>query len=264
MHRAKFMIVVGALLVFGRTEATAQGTAAGQASQMWQAWNERGYFNFNIAFETTSGTLSDSVTFPIYDENGTKSVQQNVDSGSLIDFSVGSRVWRNVSAGIGYHRGSNTSEASATASVPHPLVFTSNRATAASASDLQRVESAFHIQFGYMFVFSEVLTVHATIGPSFFNLDQDVLADLTFSDPPPHNVVTATPVIQERSDSATGINIGVDATYQLYDGGDYKAGAGVFLRYAGASARIRVLEGGNEVDSDVGGIQIGFGARVRF
>jgi hypothetical protein len=263
MHRVNLMIMVGALIVFGGTQAAAQGTAAGQASQL-QAWTERGYFNFNIAFETTSGTLTDSVTFSLYNENGTKSVQQNVDSGSLIDFSVGTRVWRNVSAGIGYHRGSNTSEASATASVPHPLVFNANRVTATSASDLDRTESAFHLYFGYMFVFSDVLTVHATAGPSFFNLNQDVLADLAFSDPPPHTTVTATPVIIERSDSPTGVNVGVDVAYQLYDGVDYKVGAGMFLRYAGASARIRVLEGGNEVDSDVGGLQIGFGARVRF
>jgi hypothetical protein len=36
----------------------------------------------------------------------------------------------------------------------------------------------------------------------------------------------------------------------------------MFLRYSAATARIRILE--NEVDSDLGGLQIGFGARLRF
>lgn len=230
---------------------------------MWQAWLDRGYFNFNVGFETTSGTLNDAVTFALYDETGTKTVEQNVDSGSLIDFSVGTRVWQNVSVGIGYHRGANSSEAAATASVPHPIVFNANRPAAVSAADLSRTESAFHLQVGYMIPLTDLVSVHVTVGPSFFRLKQDVLSDIAFTEQSfPFTSVNSTPVVTERSDSVTGVNIGVDVAYQLYDGGDYKVGGGVFLRYAGASARIPVIQ--NEVDSDVGGLQIGFGARVRF
>jgi hypothetical protein len=225
-------------------------------------WIDRGYFNFNVGFETTSGTLNDSSTFRLYDENGTKTVEQNVDSGSLIDFSVGGRVWRNVSVGIGYHRGANSSEAAGTASVPHPLVFGRNRTTSFAAGDLSRTEQAFHIQLGYMLPLSEELSVHLTFGPSFFRLKQDVLADATFNEAAPFNSVTANGVVAERTDSVTGLNAGVDVAYKLWESDAYKLGAGVFLRYAGASARIPVIE--NEVDTDVGGLQFGFGLRVRF
>ena len=37
----------------------------------------------------------------------------------------------------------------------------------------------------------------------------------------------------------------------------------MFLRYAGATAGVPML-GTTEIDSDLGGLQIGFGARVRF
>ena len=63
-------------------------------------------------------------------------------------------------------------------------------------------------------------------------------------------------------ESERSVITGVDITYQFYNSGDYKIGGGAFLRYAGASARIPVME--NEVDTDVGGLQIGFGARIRF
>ena len=262
MHRTRWAILLVALIAMSVRAAAAQGAAPAQTTQTID-WLDRGYFNLNIGFETTSGELNDSVTFPLYGETGTKSVTQNVDSGSLFDFSVGARVWRNVSVGIGYHRGSNDSEASATASVPNPAVFGANRAVAVSAGDLQRVEQAFHIQFGYMIPLSDVLSVHVTAGPSFFSLKQDVLSDLTFTETgPPFTTVNTTPVITERSDSPVGINAGVDITYQFYNSGDYKIGGGAFLRYAGASARIPVME--NEVDTDVGGLQIGFGARIRF
>jgi hypothetical protein len=203
------------------------------------------------------------VTFRLYDESGTKSVEQNVDSGSLVDFSVGGRVWRNVSVGIGYHRGANTSEASATASVPHPLVFASNRAVATAAGDLQRVEQGIHIQIGYMIPITDTISVHVMGGPSFFRLAQDVLSDVTFTEAGfPFTTVNGTPVISERNDSAVGVNLGADVSYRFYDSDAYTIGAGMFIRYAAASARITIME--NEVDSDVGGMQLGFGLRVRF
>jgi hypothetical protein len=237
-------------------------TAAPASAQVGTAWIDRGYFNFNLGFESTSGTLNDSATFRLYDETGTKTIEQNVDSGSLVDFSVGARVWRNVSAGIGYHRGGNTSEAAGTLSVPHPVLFNANRVAAVSAGELDRTEQAFHIQLGYMIPLSEELSVHVTIGPSFFSLKQDVLTDVTYTEQAPFNSVSTTPVTTERSDSAVGMNAGVDVTYKFYDTDAYRIGAGAFLRYAGASARITVIE--NDVDSDVGGLQFGVGARIRF
>lgn len=263
MYRKSVLVLVGAWLALSAHEAFAQAASAGQGGSGWQPWTDRGYFNFNLGFETTSGVLADSASFTVYEETGVKTTEQNVDSGSLVDFSIGSRVWRNVSAGIGYHRGANSSEAAATASVPHPVFFNSNRAAAVAASDLSRIEQAFHLQVGYMLPLSDVLSVHVTLGPSFFRLKQEVLNDVTFTETAfPYTSINATAATIERKDSVVGLNAGVDVTYQFYDSGDYKIGGGVFLRYAGASATIPVIQ--NEVDTDVGGLQIGFGARVRF
>jgi hypothetical protein len=236
--------------------------ASHASAQVGQPWTDRGYFNLNVGFETSSGTLSDAAAFAIYDEVGNKRVDQNVDSGALFDFSVGSRVWRNVSVGIGYHRGANSSEASATATVPSPAVFGSPRAAAVAAGDLERRVRAFHIQVGYMFPLTEEISVHVTVGPSFFNLSQQVIGDLSFTETSPFTTVNAAPVIEERSDSGAGINIGADVSYKLWENDAYKVGGGMFLRYSAATARIRILQ--NDVDSDLGGLQIGFGARVRF
>jgi hypothetical protein len=237
-------------------------TAAPASAQVGAAWIDRGYFNVNLGFETTSGTLNDATTFGIYDETGTRSIEQNVDSGSFFDFSVGGRVWRNVSVGIGYHRGGNSSEASGTVRVPHPLIFNAPREAAVASGDLDRTEQAFHIQLGYMIPVDDQISVHVTFGPSFFRLKQDVLADVTFTEQAPFNTVSVTGVVAERSDSVVGLNAGVDVSYIISESDAYRLGAGAFLRYAGASARITVIE--NEVDTDVGGLQFGLGLRVRF
>jgi hypothetical protein len=238
-------------------------SAAPASAQVGASWLDRGYFNFNVGFETSSGTLNDATTFRLYDEDGTRTVEQNVDSGSFFDFSVGSRVWQNVSVGIGYHRGANSSEATAAVRVPHPLIFNRPREATVSASGLSRTEQAFHIQVGYMIPLNEELSVHVTAGPSFFRLKQEVLSDIAFTEVgPSFATVNGSGVTAERSDSVVGVNAGVDVSYKFWESDAYKLGGGVFLRYAGASARIPVIE--NEVDTDVGGLQFGFGLRVRF
>jgi hypothetical protein len=232
------------------------------AAQTVREWTDRGYANVNIGFESGSGELNDAATFRLYDEDGSLSVAQAVDSGALFDFSVGARVWRNASVGIGFHTGTTHSEAAVQASVPDPLVFGRPRPVATSVGDLKRNERAFHLQFGYMLPLSDRISVHVMGGPSFFTLNQDVVEALDVSET---GGFSATPVVARRSDSPVGGNIGADVAYQFYERNNVKVGGGMFLRWTGASAEIEVLrDTGHILDSDVGGLQIGFGGRVRF
>jgi hypothetical protein len=254
MHRKALTIFVVALIVASAREASAQPV---------QNWTDRGYFNLNLGFESTSGTLNDAVTFSVYGENGTKDVLSAIDSGGFFDFSVGGRVWRNVSVGIGFHREASTGQASVSASVPSPIFTNSNRSAAFTVDDLGRSERAIHLQFGYMLPINEKVTVHVFAGPSFFRLTQDVVADVTFTEQPPFTSITAAPVIAERAESSTGGHIGGDVSYIFYDTGALKVGGGGFLRYSGTTIGVPML-GTAAIESKVGGLQIGFGARLRF
>jgi hypothetical protein len=68
--------------------------------------------------------------------------------------------------------------------------------------------------------------------------------------------------VAKREESPVGGHIGADVTYKFYESGRMKIGAGAFLRFAGASADIQVLD--NVVSTDLGGVQLGFGLRTRF
>jgi hypothetical protein len=233
------------------------------AAQVGQDWTDRGFVNLNVAFETTSGALDGGRTFRLYDENGTTNVRQDVDSGPLFDFSVGVRVWRNATVGIAYHHESTTGQGTAEASVPNPAFTDRLRPVSLNVTDLGRSEQALHLQFGYMIPVMEQLSVHVFLGPSFFSLSQDVITDLTFQETSfPFTTVNATASAEEVSEGAVGFHVGADVTYQFYETTNLKLGAGAFLRYAGATVDIPVLD--NTVGSDVGGIQVGFGARLRF
>jgi hypothetical protein len=253
MHRKALTVAVLLVLAGSVREASAQ---------YGDPWIERGYFNLNIAFGGSSGSFVDARTFRLYDDDGSLTVDTSFDSGAMFDFAVGARVWRNVSLGIGFHTGGSSGDGVVVASVPHPTEF-SHRPVALNVPDLDRSERAFHLQLGYMLPLNEEISVHVTIGPSFFSVHQDVVSDVTFTEiGPPFTSVNAAPVITERSDSPVGFNIGVDATYKLYETPTMKLGAGMFLRYAGSTANFQVLD--NTVETDVGGVQIGFGGRLRF
>ena len=255
MVRKVLTVSVCVLIIASAREASAQAI---------KQWIDRGYANVNIGFESSSDTLADSTTFVVYDDTGAKSVSAEVDSGSLFDFSVGARVWRNASVGIGFHVGSVSNEGSATISVPSPIAFTlPSRTATVPVSDLERRERAFHIQFGYMLPINEKLDVHILGGPSFFRLTQDVISDVTFTEVgSPFTAVNASAVIAERKRSVTGGHIGADVTYKLHDTNGVAVGVGGFVRYAGAKADVQVINA--NVDTDVGGVQVGFGLRVRF
>jgi hypothetical protein len=62
----------------------------------------------------------------------------------------------------------------------------------------------------------------------------------------------------------TGFNAGIDATYILWSNDSVRLGAGGFLRFTQASTDVQMLDAGSAQPTDVGGLQFGFGGRIRF
>jgi hypothetical protein len=246
-------------------------TSRDAAAQVGQSWTDRGYLNLNVGFDSVSDELADATTFSIYDESGTASISQPIDAGwgPMFDISGGARVWQNVSVGLGYHQVSSHSDATVEGSVPHPLFFNRNRPIALSVNDLSRTERAIHLQVGYMLILSDRVNVHFTLGPSFFKLRQETITDIAITEGAGNNSVNAVATVAERSDSPIGFNMGADVGYNVYESGSMKVGVGMFLRYAGATADVELVRfsgqpQGNIVDSGLGGLQVGFGGRLRF
>ena len=134
MHRKAFTLAVCLFLAASARDAAAQVPVG-------EPWTDRGYFNFNIGFDTGSSTLSDSRIYRLpndaeFPEDGSLSFETAVDSGAMIDFAVGSRVWRNVSVGLGYHRGSNGNGGTVFASIPHPVNFNQHRNVTVPTDDV--------------------------------------------------------------------------------------------------------------------------------
>lgn len=239
-------------------------TSASPASaQVGSAWTERAYATLNWAYESGSTDLIGSTEIPLYDEIGRFDTNAKANNGPMFDFSGGARVWRNFSVGIAFHRVVSKTDVQLTGSIPHPLFFNRPRTVDQQLPGFERHEHAVHLQFGYMFPVNEKVDVHVYAGPSFFNVSQDRLVSVAVGESGfPFGSVVTQPVVQRHKDSPTGGHFGADVSYRLWTFNQIKLGAGGFFRFAKASTTFEMLD--TDIDSDVGGAQVGFGLRVRF
>ncbi|MEW6319911.1 MAG: outer membrane beta-barrel protein [Acidobacteriota bacterium] len=223
----------------------------------------RGFIGVNGGYQPTSGDFNDNIERTRFDETERISITHGVDSGALIDFSAGYFVMERVSVGIGVHRMSSSSTAAVGGSVPHPIFFSRPRSFAVAADGLDRTELGVHLSVGYSLPVMDKLDVRIFAGPTAFRLTQDVVGEVTVSEAgAPFSSVNAAATGVERKRTAWGGHIGADISYLFVEGDAASMGAGLFLRYAGASTDVDLIN--RAVSTDVGGFQVGAGLRVRF
>jgi hypothetical protein len=237
--------------------------AAAHAEAQSLTWQDRAFVNINFGYQAGSSEFDDSGTFPLYLETGTFSRRYDIESGALFDLSGGVRVWRNLAIVLGWSRFTDGDETPISAEVPHPLFFDLPRSVTASTGRLENSQSAIHVHALWMFPMAENFDLAVFAGPTFFNVKQDIasVGAGSFSEvgPPFTSVNVSNVTVTEREDSTAGFTIGADAAYMFTP----MFGAGLFMRYSGGSVDIP-RAGGGTAEIDVGGFQLGVGARVRF
>jgi hypothetical protein len=234
--------------------------AASLASAQGPAPYEFGYAHLNLGVQASTHDLEQDSGFPIYDETATIQTRGSGGGGVLFDIGGGVRVWQRLYAGASFTSGSNTEDADVTASVPHPFFFDQFRNVTGTAPNLKHSENALHLQAMWRMPITTKFDVSFGAGPTFFWVNQDLVSGITVEEiGNPTTGVNLTDISVERaSDSTVGYNLQADGTYLLTE----RFGVGGFLRFTGGSVSVEV--GGNRVDLDAGGFQIGVGGRVRF
>lgn len=252
MQRTMRAALIAAVLVGASLPAYAQ-----------TPWEDRVFVNLSFGVDTGSEEISRSSTFTVYNEQGSIETTGTFGSFGIFDFAVGARVINNFAIGLAYHAGDTTGSGTYSASVPHPLFFDRPRTVTGSFDDAKRDEHATHLMFGYVLPLGEKYDVMVYVGPSWFHVSQQLVTNVTFTEVgPPYTDITVLPAIETVKKGATGYNVGVDGSYFLYTTDSYRIGVGGFLRFTGATADLDVT--GGTVSTDLGGTQLGFGARLRF
>jgi hypothetical protein len=255
MRKLAGFLMLG-LLAIGSREAAAQGQGIGATS------DDRVFITVGFGVESGSSDMTDTLNLTVYEEPATVTTSTSWASGSFFEGSVAVRAYRNFTVGVAYHQETNTTDTDITGVVPHPIFFNRPRNVSATESGLYRRENAAHLTFGWIVPIDDKLDVHVTAGPSFFRLRQDVVSSVRAAETADLNNPVVQATVTEQRKSVTGFNVGADVSYILWQNDDMRIGAGGFLRYTSAEADVLMLA--NEVSTKVGGMQFGFGGRIRF
>jgi hypothetical protein len=247
--------VVALLIVCGVCLVTSRPALAQTAP-----WSDRGYINVGWGVESGSSAMTDSRTSTIYEETATINSAATFTSGSLFDVGVGMRVWRNMTLGVGYHQEQNDTDGQLTGSIPSPLFFNRPRTLNETITGLNRKEQATHVMIGWVMPFGAKFDVLLSGGPSFFRIEQDAVSNVAIGEGA--SSFTTQPTITTSKKSQTGFNVGADATYILWQNDSVRLGAGGFVRFSKAEVNMPMIS--TEQPTEAGGMQFGFGARLRF
>ncbi len=214
----------------------------------------------NGGFQAGDHDITRSTAFPLYDEEGTIDITQTgIGGGGFFDFGANYRVRNQLGAGIAFTFNSSEGDGTVNGSIPHPLFFESFRTLTASANNLEHKERGVHLQASWHIPFTEAVDFTVSAGPSFFNISQDFIRRVTFSETPPFDTVTVDEVeLLSLRKNAVGFNIGVDASYTITP----MIGVGVLARYTRAETDFD-LNDNDSASVKAGGFQIGAGVRVK-
>jgi len=231
------------------------------ASPLWaQTWPERVHVSINAAFQPTANDFTDHFEFESQLETGSTDVDYRVRSGFVFDGGVGFRLWKHLGVGVAVSALSRENTASTTSSFPHPLFFERPRAVTGEATALARKETAAHIQAMYLWNAGGSVRIVFSGGPSFFNVEQDLVSEVTIDESYPFDEATfAEARTMREKGSAPAFNVGADVLWMLRP----TVGVGGLVRVSRATIDLDA-PGGGTISVDAGGVYAGGGIRFLF
>ena len=207
----------------------------------------------------TTRTLSQDFSLTKNLEKAPIGADIDLPSSPLFDVGASVRLVKGLAVGIAYSSLSHTVGGTVDAQIPHPFYYSKLRDIGGNISGLNETEKAVHVAVFYFIPLGR-LDLGVFGGPSRFDVKQDLITDVTYTELYPFDTATfASAPTTSVTRTAMGYNLGADVTWRL----SRVVGVGGLIRFATASTKLEVAPG-NEVTTDVGGLQTGVGLRLIF
>lgn len=205
-------------------------------------------------------------TFPAYGEQARLLTRQEFRGGGHVDVGGTLRVWRRLALGASYTQVAGSGSAVVTGTVPHPLDTGRDRTAGEQALSLAQRQRATHVHLAWGLPLRDALDVELSAGPTYFNLRQGVVVNLTPIEVggPPFSEVGLRVDAGEHTRNGIGYHAGVDVSFMLTPATRFpQVGIGWFARVAAGHVSVPIdAETSRRVS--VGGFQTGVGLRLRF
>jgi hypothetical protein len=244
--RTPASILVAAAITFAAAPAFAQP-------------RDRVFIAINGAYQTTKNPFSDRLTFDVNRETGSTETEYPVEGHLVLDSSVAIRLSSHFAVGVAYSQFERIDSVTTVSRVPHPFFFETPREVTGDVGT-RRAERAVHVQGVLRWNVSRPVAVSLFGGPSFFDLEQDVVSAIQYDEAFPYDTATfRRAVTTQVSGSAVGFNVGADVAWMF----TRNVGIGGLARFARAALDVD-LPGGRPKALDVGGFTGGGGLRLAF
>ncbi len=260
-QRTGFIRVTQVAIISVGPMSAAARQVAGINARLARTRTRRVILSVDLGFRPGGSALTRRATAfaERYAEDGTLTADYGRGSGPQFDLMASQAVWGNLGVGVGlssYQRRSTTTIA---AQVPHPFFFNALRPATFETTAPEGTEVALHIPVVWTPSSGTRLTLLVFGGPSVFHVTQNVVSNLTLSDPYPPVTVTITGVTTTRlTGTMVGFHVGGDLGYY----GNKRFGVGAGVRYS--FANLTFADDTAATDGRAGGLQIVGGLRVRF
>ncbi|MBL8143224.1 MAG: hypothetical protein JNM38_19060 [Acidobacteria bacterium] len=220
----------------------------------------RGFVAFYGGMQSAEGSSSASGVFSVYNESGRFEASQSHEGGGLFSLGGGVKIWKNLAIGVAYTRMTDTQNATASVTAPHPVLYDTPRSANTSVDGLAHEEDAIHLQALVVLPLGNRAELIVGGGPTFFGVKHDFITKVGFTEgASPYSAITVgTPEISKGDENTTGFNFGGELAVYFTK----NVGAAGFFRYAKGTASFDVA--GSTTDIDAGGTQFGGGLRIRF
>lgn len=240
--------------------------ARGGAGRPGWLVSERILLHVNGGYQVGDARYARETDFQAYGERARFLVSEEFAGTTHIDAGGVLRLWRGMEIGASYTQVGRSGSAVVTGTVPHPLDTGRDRTVPAQTLTLPHRQRATHVYAAWRFRPSRSWSLAFSTGPSYFNLRQGVVANLTASEAggPPFADVDLRVDTGEHTRNGVGFNAGIDVTVMLTPSKLIpRLGVGYFVRLTLGSVDIPSTTGPGDTYY-VGGLQTGAGLRVLF
>lgn len=181
-------------------------------------------------------------------------------TGGAFEAGVRVRVGRRLGIGVVGFAASSTASGTLEAQIPHPLYFKKPRDVSGDLSDLTRKERGAHVELAVPLHSSDGGDLTLFGGPSYFDIEQDLVTDLSYSDSYPFDTATLDDTTSSTvKEAGYGFNVGLEYARQI----SRSARVALLGRYSRGTLTLSAAEG-NEAEVHAGGIFVGVGLRFGF
>ena len=249
-------------------EEAPSGPQAEEGGSGYLGWLSSGriLLHVNGGYQVGDTRYARNTDFRVYGERARFLVSEQFAGTTHVDAGGVLSLWRELEIGASYTQVGRSGTAVVTGSVPHPLDVGRDRTVPAQTLTLPHRQRATHVYASWRFRPSGPWSLAFSAGPTYFNLRQGFVANLTPSEAggPPFAGVDLGAATGEHTRNGVGFNAGLDVTVMLTpDRPGPRLGVGYFVRLALGSIDVQSTTGAQDT-YHVGGVQTGGGLRVLF